>query len=147
MDDFNIKQINLDQIDITDLVNESLSEGHRHISRLLEEYSNGENRFSEEGEALFAVFLKDRIIGIGGLNKDPYLKENSIGRVRRLYVLKEYRKLGAGRGLMDRIIQEARKHYTAIVLNTNNPVADKFYSSLGFSNHPTYLNSTHYLPL
>jgi hypothetical protein len=73
MDDLKIKEIDLNKTEITDLVNESLTEGHRHISRLLEDYKSGRNRFSEEGEALFAAYLKDRIIGICGLNKDPYL--------------------------------------------------------------------------
>jgi GNAT superfamily N-acetyltransferase len=145
MDDFKIKEIDLNKTEITDLVNESLTEGHRHISRLLEDYKSGRNKFSEEGEALFAAYLKDRIIGICGLNKDPYLNDKSIGRVRRLYVLKAYRKHGVGRRLMDTVIQEARRHYTVIVLNTDNPVADNFYRSLGFSDHLTYGNSTHHL--
>lgn len=147
VDDFNIREIDLDKTDITDLVNESLSEGHLHISRLLEDYKSGRNRFSEEGEALFAAFLKDQIIGIGGLNKDPYLNDNSIGRVRRLYVLKSFRQHGIGRKLMDAVIQEAKRHYTVIVLNTDNPVADKFYRSLGFSDQLSYNNCTHYLGL
>jgi GNAT superfamily N-acetyltransferase len=147
MDDFKIKEIDLNKTDITDLVNESLSEGHRHISRLLEDYKSGRNRFSEEGEVLFAAYLKDQIIGICGLNKDPYLNDNSIGRVRRLYVLKSFRQHGIGRRLMDTVIQVAKRHYTVIVLNTDNPVADKFYRSLGFSDQRTYSNCTHYLEL
>jgi GNAT superfamily N-acetyltransferase len=147
MDNINIKEIDLNKTEITDLINESLSEGHRHIYRLLEDYKNGTNRFDEEGEALFAAYLKDRIIGICGLNKDPYLNDRSIGRVRRLYVLKAYRQHGVGRRLMDTVIQEARRHYTVIVLNTDNPVADKFYRSLGFSVHLTFSNSTHHFKL
>jgi GNAT superfamily N-acetyltransferase len=147
MDHINIKEIDLNKTEITDLVNESLSEGHRHINRLLEDYRSGTNRFDEEGEALFAAYLKDRIIGICGLNKDPYLNDRSIGRVRRLYVLKEYRQHGVGRRLMEAVIQEAKRHYTVILLNTDNPVADKFYRSIGFSDHLTYSNCTHHFAL
>jgi GNAT superfamily N-acetyltransferase len=147
MDNFNITEIDLNKTEIIDLVKESLTEGHRHISRLLEDYKSGRNRFSEDGEALFAAFLKDRIIGICGLNKDPILNDKSIGRVRRLYVLKEYRQHGVGRRLMDTVIQVAMRHYNVIVLNTDNPVADKFYRSLGFSDQLTYTNSTHHLTL
>lgn len=147
MDDINVKKVDLNKTEFTDLVNESLSEGHRHINRLLEDYKSGTNRFDEEGEALFAAYLKDRIIGICGLNKDPYLNDRSIGRVRRLYVLKAYRQNGVGRRLMYTVIQEARRHYTVIVLSTDNPVADKFYRSLGFSVHLTYSNSTHHFAL
>jgi GNAT superfamily N-acetyltransferase len=147
MDDFNIKAIDLNNTEITDLVNESLAEGHRHISRLLEDYKNGSNMFSEEGEALFAASVKDRIVGICGLYKDPYIIDKNIGRVRRLYVFKEYRRNGVGRRLVDIVIQEARRHYTVIVLNSDSPAADKFYRSLGFSDQPTFSNTTHHLVL
>jgi GNAT superfamily N-acetyltransferase len=142
-----IMAVDLDKANIADLVIESLNEGHRHIQRLHEEYESGKNRFSGSGEALFAAFLNDRIIGICGLNKDPYLAETGMGRVRRLYVLNAYRRHGVGRKLVNAVIQEAKKYYTVIVLRTDNPVADKFYRSLGFSDQPKYAHSTHHLQL
>ncbi|MDL1163734.1 GNAT family N-acetyltransferase [Yersinia pestis] len=71
------------------------------------------------------------VIGICGLNRDPY-SGGSIGRIRRLYVLKEFRRHGAGRRLVEAVIHKASSHYTKLVLKTDNPKAAEFYKNLGF---------------
>lgn len=45
-------------------------EGYRHIMRLVEEWSEGENRFDRVGEKLVAAFEADHVIGIDRGN-DP----------------------------------------------------------------------------
>ncbi|WP_052476450.1 GNAT family N-acetyltransferase [Cohnella kolymensis] len=108
MDEFYIDKVSLDHSDISHLLEESLSEGHRHIKRLFEEFASGRNTFSNEGEALFAAVINERIIGICGLNIDPYVEGKHVGRVRRLYVSKKFRRHGIGRSLMQAVIQEAQ---------------------------------------
>lgn len=56
----------------------------------------------------------------------------SIGRIRRLYVLKEFRRHGAGRRLVEAVIHKASSHYSKLVLRTDNPKAASFYKKLGF---------------
>ena len=33
-------------------------------------------------------FSREKLIGIGGLNEDPYTENNKIGRLRRFYISK-----------------------------------------------------------
>lgn len=135
----------LSEIDM--LVEESDHEGFRHLKRLVNEYQAGINRFDKQGEALFVAYAHNRIVGICGLTQDPYSQEGTIGRVRRLYVSKDFRGSGIGSLLMDEIMKEAKLHYRTLVLKTDNPIADKFYCSLGFELKTNDLYITHYLQL
>jgi GNAT superfamily N-acetyltransferase len=76
---------------------------------------------------------------------DFHVFGEGFGRLRRLYVLKEYRRSGAGRSLTETIISGAKSHFRAIVLKTDNPEADKFYISLGFTACIDAEHSTHRL--
>lgn len=129
------------------LVEESNSEGFRHLKRLVDDYNTGTNRFDKQGEALFIACVEDQIVGVCGLNQDPYLHNEAAGRVRRLYISKDFRRFGVGRLLMVEVIEEAKKHYKTLSLKTDNPVADSFYCSLGFSKKIIDERATHCLRL
>ncbi len=90
------------------LVAESEAQGSRFVRRLAEEWASGANRFDRPGEALFVARDEERIVGVGGLNIDPYTTEPTVGRVRHLYVLTAYRRLGIGRRIVEEIIEAAR---------------------------------------
>lgn len=134
----------LSEEEIERLVEASLEEGYRHIKRLTDDYREGKNRFDKPGEALFGAFRGKEWVGICGLNQDPYTEGDAIGRIRRMYVLPEYRRYGIGRLLMRAVLGEAEMHFHAVALRTDNPVADRFYRSLGFLNEPLYPESSHY---
>ena len=76
------------------LVSESEQAGLGFVRRLAEEWASGRNRFDRPGEALFAATLDGRMIGVCGLNIDPYAPGPKVGRVRHLYVLVRHRHLG-----------------------------------------------------
>ncbi|CAM3394967.1 GNAT family N-acetyltransferase [Paenibacillus lupini] len=134
MNDFIITKVNqIDPNTLMQLVEESRSEGHRNLTRLITEYEDGTNRFDKEGEALFIAINSNKIVGVCGLNQDPYSDRQEIGRVRRLYVSPNVRRFGIGRMLMDFVIADARNHYQMLVLKTDNPIAHLFYQSIGFS--------------
>ncbi len=126
---------------------ESKEQGYNFVGALIDEYLNGVNRFDQPGEALFAVYNEQGdLIGVGGLNCDPYLTESEVGRVRHIYVLADFRRLGVGAKLMDVIIAAARRHFVLLRLRTMTREAAKFYESLGFA--PIQDESaTHILPL
>ncbi len=88
-----------------------------------------------------------RIIGICGLNIDPYANSQSIGRVRHLYVMVEYRRRGIGRALVERVIDEARLNFNRLHLRTHSDVADKFYRAIGFTPYDGDEYCTHILEL
>ncbi|WP_420800282.1 GNAT family N-acetyltransferase [Neobacillus terrae] len=109
---------------------------------------NGTNTFNNFGEALYGVFNNNgEIVAIGGLNPDPFSNKPFIGRVRRFYVNKEYRRKGIGSLLLKSIINEAKKYYKILVLRTNTKQGDNFYTSYGFLKVDIYPSSTHYMEL
>jgi len=117
---------------INSLVAESEQAGHGFVRRLAEEFSSGRNRFDRPGEALFAATLRGRMVGVCGLNIDPYASAPAVGRVRHLYVLIEHRHLGVGRQLVGEIIRVARESFETLRLRTNNPAAARLYERMGF---------------
>ncbi|PQP83114.1 GNAT family N-acetyltransferase [Paenibacillus sp. PCH8] len=126
---------------------ESSSEGFRHIGRLIHEYESGINTFEQEDEALFECRIHDKVVGICGLNRDPYSEVTDTGRIRRLYVMREFRRHGVGRRLIDAVILKAENHYARLVLYTDQPVAGFFYHTLGFSEVTGREKITHVLEL
>ncbi len=107
-------------------------EGHNFVQRTILEWESGKNDFSKKGEILFGIFDSDLCVGIGGLNIDPYVNDSSLGRVRHLYISKNYRRMGLATQLIEKIIEVAQKHFTRLRLYTDNPSAALFYESLGF---------------
>ncbi|HWL24451.1 MAG TPA: GNAT family N-acetyltransferase [Ureibacillus sp.] len=147
MEKFEVKHINnLMNFDLVSLVKKSKEEGFRFVERLLNEYQNGSNTFNHLGEGLFGVFNEEGVlVAIGGLNKDPYSNGQNIGRLRRFYVDKEYRRNGIGSLLVKSIIDEAKRYYKILVLHTDTEQADRFYSSIGFTKGNLYPNSSHFM--
>lgn len=149
MEKYVVKYINnLLNFNLDSLVKQSKDEGFRFVERLINDYKNCSNTFNHFGEGLFGVFNGEGVlIAIGGLNKDPFSNEQYIGRLRRFYVSKEYRRHGIGSLLVKRIVDEAKRYYKILVLHTDTEHAEKFYTSIGFSKGNIYLNSTHYMEL
>ena len=114
------------------LVAESEQAGSRLVRRLVEDWVSGANRFDRRGEALFGLRIDGRLVGVCGLNVDPYTDAQSVGRVRHLYVLSAFRRLGAGRRLVSEVVQTARGSFDTLRLRTTNPAAARLYESLGF---------------
>ncbi|WP_425401956.1 GNAT family N-acetyltransferase [Gilvimarinus chinensis] len=90
------------------------------------EFQSGANRFSLPGEALFAVFNNRDLIGVGGVSQCPYSPELN-GRIRRMYIAKKYRGVGAGKLLLKRIEEYASTYFEQVVLFTDSREAAKFY--------------------
>lgn len=140
-----ISSLNLGQV--TALLEESESEGWRFLRRLVDEWKQGVNRFDKPGEALFAAMDKQKLVGICGLNIDPYADESKIGRVRRLYVLREYRGRGIGRQLVQAAIRAAQGEFSTLRVRTENSAAGLLYERLGFSQTADQADTTHMLML
>lgn len=87
---------------------------------------------------LFLARCDSRPAGCAALRK---LEEN-ICEMKRLYVRAEFRGLGVGRELADRVISEARSiGYRAMRLDTVEPVmrdAVRMYRRIGFKEIPPY---------
>jgi GNAT superfamily N-acetyltransferase len=118
--------------DVQPLVTESEQAGMRLVRRLVDEWRDASNAFDKPGEALFGAWHGERLVGVGGLNVDPYAGDPKIGRVRHLYVLVDARRHGVARALMAEILALARGRFPTVRLSTTNPAAARLYESLGF---------------
>lgn len=129
-----IKEIpDINKVDLAEILEESQALGYGMIERLIRNWSCGENNFGKENEAFFSYEIEGRVVGVGGVNEEPYLKIKEYGRMRHLYVLMGWRRKGVGGAIVDATIDFARTHYTLMTLMTpNDGSADAFYEAKGF---------------
>ncbi len=106
--------------------------GYRNIETLVNEFDSGVNRFSKPGEALFGAYEPTSILGIGGINIDPYYGQATVARVRRLFVKPDARRRGVATALMLQIEEIGRKYFSKLRLFTNSETASRFYINLGY---------------
>jgi GNAT superfamily N-acetyltransferase len=128
---------------IEGLLTESEQEGFRFVSRAKEEWLSRANTFSKEGEAFFAVFEKERLLAIGGVNYESARQ----GRLRRFYVRREERRRGIGRLLMQHVLAFASRSYSRVGLRCGTDAADRFYRAVGFSRTNSDSGVTHVIEL
>lgn len=140
-----IQQIeNLMKYEFKYLVQESKEEGVKFLKKLINEYENELNTFNKSGECLYGIFQGEKLIGIGGLNADPYTENNKIGRLRRFYIAKDYRRIGLGKLLLNKLLSHAEKYFKVVVLHTDTKQGDVFYTANGFVKREVYKRSSHY---
>jgi GNAT superfamily N-acetyltransferase len=129
------------------LVQANLAEGFRFVQVLRNQWNSGVNRFAKPGEAFFAAHHRDSLAGVCGLNRDPHSADPAVGRLRRLFVSKPFRKQGVGRALVLHTLSFAREHFSLIRVRTDTHEGDLFYRALGFSPVLSPLDATHELQL
>lgn len=146
----NLKDIYIQQIEdlmiyeYDYLVQESKDEGFNFLLKLINEYKNEINTFNKTVECLYGIFQGENLIGIGGLNVDPYTENNKIGRLRRFYISKDYRRTGLGNLLLNRLLSHAEKNFQIVVLHTDTKQGNAFYLANGFVRGNMYKGSSHY---
>lgn len=119
--------------DIKELLIESQEAGFFFLTKLVAEYKNGQNVFNKTGERLWGVYgEKNKLIGVAGLNQNPYIQYANAGRVRRFYVSAQFRRKGIGKQLLKEIIHYAENYYDSLVLYTDTDKAKLFYERNGF---------------
>ena len=111
------------------LIESSLDEGFDFLERLAREYRDGSNTFEKPGEAFFVARSQGQLVGVAGLNLDPFERDPNIGRLRRVYVVPPLRGQGIGRRLVEQVIQHSQ--FPVLHLRSN-PLAAPLYESLGF---------------
>lgn len=123
------------------------TEGFTMLSTLIAEWHDGSNRFALNGEALIGAFSEGKLVGVCGLNVDPYSSIARIGRVRRLYVLPEFRHRGIGSGLLRSVVQQAGGKFDELRVRTRDERASSSYLCKGFLRITDDPYCTHRLPL
>lgn len=118
--------------DLAVLADLARAEGSLMVDRLMECFESGSNRFDSQGEALFGAEQAGILVGIGGLNVDPYFSDPTLGRVRHLYIHPRARRAGVGRQVIQAIGNLGRGHFSQLQLFTPGESAGRFYVALGF---------------
>lgn len=108
-------------------------EGFYFLERLERDFTSGSNRFDQPGESLFTVRDNQVLVGIGGLNIDPYADKPDVGRVRRFYIDPGRRRAGIGKKLLAAIEGHAKSHFMQLQLYTDTAAAASFYERLGYA--------------
>ena len=129
------------------LLAESEQAGLGFLRRLADEWVSGVNRFDRPGEALFGAWMGPALVGLGGLNLDPYAATDRVGRVRHLYVRSACRRLGIGQKLVAEIVETARGRFDSLRLCTANPEAARLYERLGFRRRADAAHCTHVMDI
>jgi GNAT superfamily N-acetyltransferase/2'-5' RNA ligase len=129
---------------VAPLVTESEGVGLRLVRRLVDDWASGANRFDRHDEAFFVAVQDGRVIGVCGLNVDPYAGAPRVGRVRHLYVLTAHRGGGVGRSLVEAVVEAAGGRFDELRLRTQNPAAARLYERLGFAPCTDAPASTHW---
>ncbi|WP_448957606.1 GNAT family N-acetyltransferase [Klebsiella michiganensis] len=110
---------------------ESLAQNLNMLRRLAENWQNGENRFNAPGEKLLGAFAHGQLVGVCGLNIDPFSQQPRVGRIRHLYIAERHRRQGIGHQLLVSVITHSGSSFD--FLNTHAPsTAWSFYENLGF---------------
>ncbi|MCX4164355.1 MULTISPECIES: GNAT family N-acetyltransferase [Paraburkholderia] len=128
-----ITQLHALPAQLFDLEREASTQGFRFLRRLIEEWRSGSNRFDKPGERLLVAEDDGNIVGIGGLNVDPYATARDTARLRRVYVANDHRRRGIGEALVGALLEEASSRFRVVRLSTDTDVAAAFYERLGFS--------------
>jgi nucleoside triphosphate diphosphatase len=117
------------------ICDEARREGYRMLDRLAAEWSAGIMRFNRSGEALFAAYADNRLVGVGGITRDPAVP--SALRMRRFYVAKDFRRRGIARQLALSLLDQKRVAGRPVVVNAGTG-SEAFWESLGFTSDRQY---------
>lgn len=91
------------------------------------------------------MFKDNELIAIGGLNRDAFSNNPKVGRLRRFYVLQDYRRSGIGTLLLNELLMYAKNHFEAVVLYSDTEEASLFYCKNGFIKDSELIKSTHFI--
>ncbi|WP_027666873.1 GNAT family N-acetyltransferase [Rhizobium leguminosarum] len=114
--------------EIADLESEARREGHRHVARLIDEWSTGAVRFDRDGERLLGAYANEVLAGVGGMTVETAMSGTL--RMRRFYVRPAMRERGIGRMLAMALLDHAC--CSVVTVHAGNDGAGRFWESLGF---------------
>jgi RimJ/RimL family protein N-acetyltransferase len=121
-------------VDIVALAKAALDEGYLFLARFQDEWSNGSARFDGPGECLFFAEVRNKLVGICAICRDPYQSDITVGRLRHVYVDRPFRSQGVATELVNVCLAYSGKHFRVIRLSINalNPAAAQLYEKVGF---------------
>lgn len=133
MEDMTIEQVSGGRTpDLALVRQEGAAEGYAFVERTAIEWWTGTNRFDGQGEGFFVAHRGGVIVGMCGLNRDPYVEDEGVGRLRHLYVVPDARRHGVGQQLVESCLGLARARFDRVRVRTFEAEAARLYEALGF---------------
>ncbi len=118
--------------DLESLAAAAEAEGVLNIRKLISAWHRGEQRFDQNGAALFAARSDGVLAGVGGVKPEEHLVEPAM-RMHRFYVHPSSRRLGIGRRLAQAVMTHALSQVSVLTCNARaSSAAAPFWESLGF---------------
>jgi GNAT superfamily N-acetyltransferase len=117
---------------IRELASLGEAEGFRFVRRFADQLEAGTVQLDSRDEFFFAVFDCLTLLAVGGVTRDPYVDDPRAGRLRHVFVRKEWRGTGIGRRLVTELEVRAADRYTYLRLRTDSVRAAEFYEHLGY---------------
>ncbi len=109
---------------------ESLAQNLNMLGRLAENWQSGKNRFDAPGEKLLGAFAHGQLVGVCGLNIDPFSQQVRAGRIRHLYIGESHRRQGIGHQLL---ADDKRACYSPVTIFSSAPGRNDHYRILYFA--------------
>jgi GNAT superfamily N-acetyltransferase len=128
-----VQQIAPDAIGLPALREEAALDGFRFLERLVNDWAGRINRFEAPGEKLIGAFVAEKLVGVAGLSREPFEPAPGRARLRHLYVLQAFRRMGVGGTLVRHLLEEASEVFDEMRLRTDTAEAAAFYERLGFN--------------
>jgi GNAT superfamily N-acetyltransferase len=114
------------------LATEAEAEGFAFLTRFLADLARDRVRLDAPTEFFLGALLDGRIVAVGGVTRDPYTDDATVGRLRHLYVRAGARRQGVGRALVRSLEARARGGYGRLRLRAGTAAAARFYDALGY---------------
>lgn len=114
------------------LLEAATAESVRNVGLLVDSWNSGTERFDKDGAALFGAMAPDRVVGIGGVTPQAGLDEPAM-RMRRFYILPEWRRKGLGRRLAEAAMNHGLTRTRLLTCNARaTSLAPPFWEAMGF---------------
>ena len=111
----------------------SEAEGFRFLRRFENEWHANVDYVTSNANLFLGAVVKDQLVAVGGITRDPYVQDPAIGRVRHMYVHPAHRRRGIGRALLGELERYACTRFRQLRIRTDTGAAAAFYVASGFT--------------
>ncbi len=113
------------------LADHAETEGIRIVSKIIDRWQDGSERYRSMGETILAAVDDEQIVGIGGLTTCPEVA--GALRMRRFYVGPPWRRRGIAQVLATELISIGFEHADLLTCNAGaSAAAPIFWERMGF---------------